>query len=47
MIFIDRQCPSCHGNGCTKCHGTGMIGSANDVHVSTRRSRSLTALRSA
>lgn len=35
MIFIDRQCPACHGKGCTTCHGTGMIGSVNDVEVPT------------
>lgn len=29
MIFLDRQCPSCHGKGCAACHGTGMIGSIN------------------
>ena len=35
MTFLDRQCPACHGNGCTECHGTGMIGSVNDVDVPT------------
>lgn len=20
MIFLDRQCPACHGHGCAKCH---------------------------
>ena len=29
MIFIDRQCPTCNGNGCEQCHGTGMIGDVN------------------
>ena len=29
MIFIDRQCPACHGHGCAQCHGTGMIGCVN------------------
>lgn len=33
MIFIDRQCPACHGKGCTTCHGTGMIGSVSGVDV--------------
>lgn len=37
MIFLDRQCPVCHSEGCTECHDTGMIGSVNDVHVSTPR----------
>lgn len=37
MIFIDRQCPACHGSGCDECHGTGMIGSMSDVYVSTPR----------
>ena len=37
MIFIDRQFPARHGTGCTTCHGPGMIGSVNDVHVSTPR----------
>ena len=35
MIFIDRQCPTCHGEGCTDCHGTGMIGSVSGVDVHT------------
>ena len=35
MIFIDRQCPTCHGEGCTDCHGTGMIGSVSDMHIHT------------
>ena len=35
MIFLDRQCPACHGEGCAECHGTGMVGSASEVHVST------------
>ena len=33
MIFIDRQCPFCHGEGCAECHGTGMIGSVSGVDV--------------
>ena len=33
MIFIDRQCPACHGSGCDECHGTGMIGSVSGVDV--------------
>ncbi len=37
MIFIDRQCPTCHGKGCAECHGTGMIGGMSDVYVSTPR----------
>lgn len=35
MIFIDRQCPTCHGHGCAKCHGTGMVGSVSGVDVAT------------
>lgn len=35
MIFLDRQCPTCHGHGCAKCHGTGMIGDVRDVDVPT------------
>lgn len=27
MIFVDRQCPACHGKGCKLCHGTGIISS--------------------
>ena len=30
MIFIDRQCPACNGNGCEQCHGTGAVGSCDD-----------------
>lgn len=26
MIFSDRLCTSCHGEGCELCHGTGIIG---------------------
>lgn len=37
MIFIDRQCPDCHGEGCDQCHGTGMIGSMSDMPVSMSR----------
>lgn len=33
MIFLDRQCPFCHGEGCAECHGTGMIGSVSGVDV--------------
>ena len=35
MIFIDRQCPTCHGEGCTDCHETGMIGRVSGVDVHT------------
>lgn len=35
MIFLDRQCPFCHGEGCAECHDTGMIGSVSVVHVHT------------
>lgn len=35
MIFLDRQCPACHGDGCAECHGTGMVSSMGDVHVPT------------
>lgn len=35
MIFLDRQCPTCHGEGCAECHGTGMIGSVSGVDVPT------------
>lgn len=35
MIFIDRQCPACHGDGCTECNGTGIIGSVIGVDVPT------------
>lgn len=35
MIFLDRQCPACHGDGCTECHGTGMIGRVSGVEVPT------------
>ena len=35
MIFLDRQCPFCHGKGCTECHGTGMVGSVSGVDVHT------------
>lgn len=31
MIFVDRQCPTCHGNGCEQCHGTGIIGCVNSI----------------
>lgn len=31
MIFIDRQCPSCHGTGCEQCHGTGTAGSCEET----------------
>ena len=34
MIFIDSQCPTCHGEGCDQCHGTGMVGSVSGVYVS-------------
>lgn len=37
MIFLDRQCHACHGNGCDQCHGTGMIGSVSGVDVHTLR----------
>lgn len=34
MIFIDRKCPACHGEGCAECHGTGMIGGVSgEYHV--------------
>lgn len=35
MIFLDRQCPACHGKGCKECHGTGMIGSVSGVWTYT------------
>lgn len=35
MIFLDRQCSSCHGKGCKECHGTGMIGGVIGVDVHT------------
>ena len=35
MIFLDRQCPTCNGEGCERCHGTGMVGGVSDVHVTT------------
>lgn len=35
MIFLDRQCPACDGNGCYQCHGTGMVGSVSGVDVHT------------
>lgn len=34
MIFLDRQCPACDGNGCYQCHGTGMVGSVSDMPMS-------------
>lgn len=37
MIFLDRQCPACHGKGCKECHGTGMIGGVSDMPVSMSR----------
>lgn len=37
MIFLDCQCPTCHGDGCTECHGTGMVGSVSDMSVSMAR----------
>lgn len=37
MIFLDRQCPACHGDGCTECQGTGMVGSVGDMPVSMSR----------
>ena len=37
MIFLDRQCPACDGNGCYQCHGTGMVGSVSDMPVSMSR----------
>lgn len=35
MIFLDRRCPTCNGEGCERCHGTGMVGGVSDVHVTT------------
>ena len=37
MIFLDCQCPTCHGEGCTDCHGTGMSGSVSSVDVHTQQ----------
>ena len=30
MIFIDRQCSACNGNGCEQCHGTGTVGNCEE-----------------
>ena len=30
MIFVDRQCPTCHGNGCEQCRGTGSVGTCDE-----------------
>ena len=30
MIFIDRQCSACNGNGCEQCQGTGTVGSCEE-----------------
>lgn len=30
MIFVDRQWPTCHGNGCDQCHETGSVGTCEE-----------------
>ncbi len=32
MIFIDRKCPHCNGEGCPCCNGTGTTGEVTPLH---------------
>ena len=51
MIFVDRQCPTCHGNGCEQCRGTGSVGTCDESNrnvptpVQTEFGAALTAWR--
>lgn len=33
IVFIDRKCPACGGEGCEACDGTGIVGSIEEREV--------------
>lgn len=30
IVFVDRKCPACGGDGCEACDGTGIVGSIEE-----------------
>lgn len=33
IVFVDRKCPACNGEGCEACDGTGYVGSVEEREV--------------
>lgn len=33
IVFVDRKCPACNGEGCEACDGTGIVGSVEEREV--------------